>query len=501
MNLLPDTGSEDTIYSVEGVRRLDRFAIETLGIPGYTLMTRAGEAAFAAARRRFPGLRRLCIVCGGGNNAGDGFVVGRAAAEAGLELRLVSIGDPDSLRGDARTARDGFLAAGGRIRRWPDAFDEDAGIDLLVDAMLGSGIDRPVEGAYAAAVDAINAHPAPVLALDLPSGLNGDSGEIMGRAVNADLTVTFVGLKTGLFLGAGPELCGVVELAALGVSADRSAGIDPVLHRLPDASRRLAFAPRSRIAHKGAFGHVLIIGGGPGMPGAVRLAGEAALRSGAGLVSVATHPAHHAEVAAARPELMVHAAEDPSSLDDLLSRASVVAVGPGLGRSDWSRALFDAALDAGGPLVIDADGLNLLAERPVPVDGAVLTPHPGEAARLLSGEAADIQRDRIAALRSLVERYRATVVLKGAGTLAGDGASIPWICTRGNPGMASPGMGDALTGIIAALRAQAFSALAAAVYGVDLHARAGDRAAGQGERGMLASDLLAELRDLVNPAS
>ena len=484
------------IYSVAAVRETDRTAIEDHGVPGYTLMTRAGEAAVQAAAARFPGARRWQIVCGAGNNGGDGYVVARLAAAQGLAVSVLALVDPESLQGDAAEAHRDYVAEGGVVLPWTGELDRDA--TLLVDAVLGSGLERDVGGEFARAVAAINAHGAPVLALDIPTGIQGDTGAVLGCAVRADLTVTFVGLKQGLFLGEGPDHCGTIRFADLGIPDRCREGIEPALRRVDDTLVAAALPRRRRTGHKGDFGHVLIVGGGEGMPGAVRLAGEAALRTGAGLVSIATHPSHAALLVASRPELMPHAVATPDDLGPLLERADVVAFGPGLGRSAWARALFDRLAADDRPAVWDADALNLLAEQPGQSRGRVITPHPGEAARLLGVTAAEIQADRPGALARLQAEYGGIVVLKGAGTLV-SALPVPRICTRGNPGMGSAGMGDVLTGIIAALAAQGLDVPVAAAVGVELHARAGDRAAAAGERGTIASDLLAELRAVVNP--
>jgi ADP-dependent NAD(P)H-hydrate dehydratase / NAD(P)H-hydrate epimerase len=256
---------------------------------------------------------------------------------------------------------------------------------------------------------------------------------------------------------------------------------------------------RARDAHKGDNGHVLAIGGDHGTAGAIRLCGEAALRTGAGLVSVATRAENLLALNAARAELMAHAVHGPQELQSLLERATVLAVGPGLGQSAWGHALWLTALDSGKPLVLDADGLNLLAREGRQFHTpAVMTPHPGEAARLLASTTAEIQKDRFAAARSLAKRYGAVVVLKGSGSLIADPDGRLDVCTWGNPGMATGGMGDLLTGVIAALMAQGCNAWQAACMGVGLHARAGDIAARDGERGLLASDLLQPLRTLGN---
>ena len=491
MNQLPAD-----IYSVAAVRETDRKTIEDHGVPGYTLMCRAGEAAVEAALARFPEARRWQVVCGAGNNGGDGYVVGRLASSHGIAVSVLTLVDPETLHGDAATAYGDFVAEGGVVLPWSGELDSEA--TLLVDAILGSGLEREVGGEFARAVAACNDHAAPVLALDIPTGIHGDTGALLGCAVRADLTVTFVGLKTGLFLGEAGDYCGELHFADLEIPDSFRAGIEPSLRRIDDAMLLAALGRRRRAGHKGDYGHVLIIGGDAGMPGAVRLAGEAALRAGAGLVSIATHPSHAALLVASRPELMPHGVAGGDELAPLLERADVVAFGPGLGQSEWAGSLFDVAGELRGPAVWDADALNLLAERPVHSANRIITPHPGEAARLLGLSTAEVQSDRPAALAGLQAKYGGVAVLKGAGTLV-SAEPVPRICTAGNPGMGSAGMGDVLTGVIAALLAQGVDSDTAAAVGVEVHARAGDRAAASGERGLLASDLLAELRAVVNP--
>jgi len=465
------------IFTVESVRAVDHAAINSAGIAGYTLMTRAAEAALEAAAANYPQAARWQVICGSGNNGGDGYVLARLAAARGIDVTVLAMSSPQSLKGDAATAWRDYAAAGGAVEAWVGALDESAG--LLVDALLGSGLERDVAGQYADVVAAINRHTASKLALDIPSGLHADSGAVMGTAVRADLTVTFVGLKRGLFLGEGPGHVGELIFAGLGIPADCYADQTPALRRIDSGLIRSLLPRRPHNAHKGDFGHVLIVGGGPGMPGAVRLCGEAALRSGAGLVSIATHPAHHAMLASGRPELMCHAIASAAELAPLIARATTIAIGPGLGTGDWSRSMFDAVMASAQPLVVDADALNLLCNSGLRRPDWILTPHPGEAARLLDSTTGEMQ---------IGERYEGSVVLKGAGSLVAAAAGANWLCTAGNPGMAAPGMGDVLTGIIAAMRAQGL-----------FHARAGDAAATAGERGLLASDLLQELRTWVNP--
>ncbi len=487
------------LYSVAQVRAFDAYAIAELGIPGYTLMRRAGEAALRALRTRWPTAGRIAIVCGSGNNGGDGYVVARYARAAGLEVSLLAVTDPALLRGDALRAAEEFRASGGQVQPMTSALLEDA--EVLVDALLGTGLSQSPRPDIAAAIAAMNAAARPIFALDLPSGLDGDSGRAHGVAVRADTTITFVAHKTGLFLGDGPEFAGRVLLDNLGIEAPPGPQGDPVMERMNEADIARALPRRNRAAHKGDFGRVLIVGGAPGMAGAVRLAGEACLRGGAGLVTIATAPEHVGAIVAGRPELICHGVRSAAELAAPLAAASVVAIGPGLGTGEWSRALFDAVLSCAKPLIMDADALNLLAMagQRAPPD-TILTPHPGEAARLLGANSAQVQSDRRGALQRLIDRTGALVVLKGAGTLIGAPGRVPALCTRGNPGMAAPGMGDVLTGAVAAILAQCHDPWLAARAGVMAHALAGDDLARQGSaRGMLALELAETLTRWVNP--
>ncbi|MEX0975872.1 MAG: NAD(P)H-hydrate dehydratase [Woeseia sp.] len=489
------------IYSADAVRRIDRQAIEIARVPGYTLMQRAAAAALDTATTACPAARIWQVVCGAGNNGGDGYVLARLAAERGIAVSVIAITPPDTLRGDAAVAYRDFTAAGGIAQPWDGILDSQA--NLIVDAILGSGQDRAVAGTFADAIEAINRHPASVLALDLPSGLGADDGIIFGHAVRADLTVTFVGLKAGLFLGHGPAHSGAVYFAGLGIPDSARATVTPMLRRIGDATICDALPPRKADAHKGDFGHAVIVGGSPGMAGAVSMCGQAALRCGAGRVSVLTYPGHCAPLLAACPELMCHEMDHqetrPAELARLLGCAAAVAVGPGLGTNDWGRTIWREVLRCERPLVVDADALNLLARAPTRCNRWILTPHPGEAGRLLGTSAAAVQADRLGALAALVSRYGGTVVLKGAGTLVSSLNGVPWLCTAGNPGMATAGMGDILTGVIVALLAQGMSQEVAAIVAAGVHSRAADAAAGKVPRGMLATDLLPQLRRFVNP--
>ncbi len=486
------------LYSAAQSRALDQAAMQIFGIPGIELMERAGRAAYAFLRQRWPDAREIALLCGGGNNGGDGYVVARLARADGLRVRLFSLADPEKLRGDAQTMAARWRSIGGAIEPF-ETLPQTA--EVLVDALLGTGLERPVMGRWAEAVDAMNTHRAPVLALDIPSGLHADTGCILGTAARCAATISFIALKVGLFTASGPACAGDIQFDALGVPAQVYSREIPFARRLDWARLSDRLGKRSKDSHKGDYGHVLLVGGAPGFSGAVRLAGEGALRTGAGLVSIATHPHHAAWLNLNRPELMVHGLEDPRDLSNLLSRATAVAIGPGLGTEAWGQALLEAVLNTDLPLVVDADGLNLLAKRaPVRRERWILTPHPGEAARLLACEASEVQADRFSAARRLQEIFGAVVVLKGSGTLvAGPSHRPPGVCSQGNPGMASGGMGDVLTGMLSALLVQGLGAEEAASVGACLHSAAGDRAAAQGgERGLLASDLLEEIRPLLN---
>ncbi len=483
------------LYTAEQVRALDRAAI-ACGIPGTELMERAGQAAYGLLRERWPEARQITLLCGAGNNGGDGYVLARLARSDGLNARVLQLGDVERLGPDARTKLEAWLAMGGALEPFRELPRRS---DVIVDALLGIGLERPLEGDWARLVQAANAQRAPVLAVDIPTGLHADTGRVLGVAIRASATISFIGLKQGLFTGAGPDRCGDIHFGGLAVPAVIYAGEILSARRLDWKKASGLVEPRRRDAHKGDFGHVLVVGGAPGFSGAARLAGEGALRAGAGLVSVATHPAHATHLNAGRPELMVRGLTDPEDLSPLLARATVVAIGPGLGRDPWGLCLLERVLTEDKPLVLDADALNCLAETGIRREDWVLTPHPGEAARLLGCTTAEAQADRFATLRQLRGRYGGTVVLKGAGTLIlGPSHRPPGVCSQGNPGMASGGSGDVLTGIIAALLARGLAVEDAAEAAVCLHAAAGDAAAGDGEQGMLASDLITALRPTLN---
>ncbi|WP_038098002.1 bifunctional ADP-dependent NAD(P)H-hydrate dehydratase/NAD(P)H-hydrate epimerase [Thioalkalivibrio sp. HK1] len=514
------------LYRVSDARALDRLAIEKAGIPAIDLMERAGKEAFVVLKERIAQPRRLAVFAGPGNNGGDGFVIARLAAESGFDLSLSMLCAPKSLAGAAAMAWERLKACPAyprvRIRRLSKAADkrqregDDSSIlaediDLVVDTLFGTGLARALTGAAAKAVRAINDSPAPVLSVDIPSGLDADRGRVLrdeqgrGEAVKATLTLSLVVPKQGLFTCEGRELSGEIVHRDLGLRADSpSAPVVPSAyrHRFEDCVGVLP--PRPLHAHKGDFGHVLIVGGDIGMAGAGRLAGAAALRCGAGLVTLATRSEHAPALVAAFPELMVKGVESPDELQPMIERAQVIAIGPGLGVGDWGHCLLERVSRSGRALVVDADALNLVAqdksieESMRKSETIVHTPHPKEAARLSGISTADVEADRFAAVCALVRERGGVWLLKGVGTLVAAKGETIRICEGGNPGMAVAGMGDVLTGVVAALLAQGLCGFEAASTAACLHAAAGDRAASEGRRGLIAGDLLHPLRQLVD---
>jgi len=493
--------SVPALYTAAGCRELDRLVVEEQGIGGFELMQRAGRAAFRVLLDRYPEVRRVAVCCGKGNNAGDGYLVAGLAREIGLDVTVWQLGDAAELAGDAGRARD-FAAERGvvPVSGPPHALTAD----VVVDALLGTGIKGELRKPFAETARVINGSGIPVLAIDIPTGVDADTGAATRDAVRASVTVTFIGRKLGLYTGPGVSHAGAVVFDDLGVPGAvyrRVAGC-PWLHyaTLPD---RYRLGPRDANAYKHALGHVVVVGGDHAMGGAVLMAAEAALRAGAGMVSVVTRPAHRPAILARRPEVMVVDGGDPAARRAVLDKARVLVLGPGLGRDDWGHALLEAALRRELPTLLDADGLNAFAELGLAAAGPlVITPHAAEAARLLGDDVAAVHNDRPGAARALAERVGGVAVLKGAGSLiaqAADGeGQLLGVGAEGNPGMASAGMGDVLSGVIGALLGQGLPPAAAAVAGTCLHAAAGDRAAARmGQRPLLALDLVDALVELL----
>jgi ADP-dependent NAD(P)H-hydrate dehydratase / NAD(P)H-hydrate epimerase len=485
-----------TLYTGTQIQAIDAAAIAS-GVPGIVLMERAAAASFSVLRENWPDAKAIFIVCGVGNNGGDGLVLARLALEAGLKPTVVLCGAPESMIGDAHTTL--VLAEQAGVSIVPHTPGQFGCADVIVDALFGIGISRSVQGAAHTVVTAMNEAQAPVLGMDIPSGLHPDTGVIFGVAVRCAVTVTFIGLKRGLYTGEGPNVVGELYFSGLGISDCVINDFDYGLCRKAGIEDLAAYFPRRlRTAHKGHFGHVLVVGGDFGYAGAALLCAQASSRSGGGLTSLATRTAHAALSVISAPEVMARGVEDADDLGPLLERATTVAIGPGLGQADWGEQLLMRCLQACTSMVVDADALNLLALRHVVRSNWVLTPHPAEAGRLLGVGTKEVQMDRFAAARNIAQRYGGVCILKGAGTVVADERRFA-VVTTGNPGMASGGSGDVLTGIVAAALAQGLEPFDAAVAGACAHGHAGDLAAVGGERGLLASDLLAHLRRAVNP--
>lgn len=482
------------LYTSEQTRELDRVTIEDFEVSGTVLMERAGTVAFDILQKQWPEAKSLCVICGTGNNAGDGFVLARLAHEQGYQVETLIVGEGAKIKGDALAAKQRLEGCGIDIKVYGNGKLPLS--DLVVDAIFGTGLKGEITGDAVYAVNAINQHGTPVLSLDIPSGLIADTGNILGVVVNATVTISFVGLNQGLLTANGPDYCGELIFDDLQIP---SAAVSKVATsvRYLNVSTPI-FNKRNKESHKGDYGHALVIGGDIGMSGAARLACEAALRTGAGLVSLATRYAHSSVMSTGRPEIMCYPAEREDEIIFLIEKANVIAVGPGLGQSEWAATLLSAAINSQKSLVVDADALNLLAMEPLKQDNWILTPHPGEAARLLGITIDEVQADRFSAVEKIANKFGGTVVLKGNGSLIYS-EGMTYLCDKGNPGMASGGMGDVLTGVITSLLAQGFTLTEAATVGVHIHASAGDAAAkGAGERGLLASDLMPAIRRIVN---
>ncbi len=497
----------ESLYAADVVRAMDRYLIEGGWVPGFELMQRAAAATFRQLVRLWPQPGPVLVLCGAGNNGGDGYLIAAAARRHGLDVCCLAMTAPERLQGDAHQAWQAAVNDGVAIHRLDAITEAEVAAmvdraDLLVDAMLGTGARGAPRKPFAAMIERCNAAAAPVLAVDVPSGLNASTGAVAGVAVQAAATVTFIGLKTGLFTGMGPACAGSVLFDAL-VDAAQLDGFngEPAARRVDWAGAQSQLPLRPACAHKGRCGHLLIVAGDRGFGGAGLLATEAAVRSGAGLVTLATRPEHVAPALARCPSVMVHGVTHGSELAPLIERATTLVCGPGLGQSAWGQQMLQQVLACDQPKVLDADALNLLARRvPVKAENHILTPHPGEAARLLGVTVAEIEADRLAAALALRNEYGGVIVLKGAGTVVAGSAGLA-IVQGANPGMATGGMGDVLSGIIGALLAQLGAAEQATELGATLHLASANRASELvGYMGLSPGDVIDRLPSLLREA-
>lgn len=494
--------NSNLLYRVEQIRKLEKIAIEEYGISVDVLMECAGKRAFGVLKKLMPRAKNITVVCGKGNNGGDGYVLALLAKIAKFNVKILQLAPYQDLKGAAQRAA--FKCQKLKIETKLFTAKELGDSDVIVDAIFGIGLKSAVRAKFRAAICAINKSKIPVLALDVPSGIDADTGNVLGVAIKAQATITFIGYKTGLFTGMARDYCGKIISSDLSLPAKIFHRVKFFVQILNLQDEIKLLPPRKLVTHKGDFGHVLVVGGDYGMGGAVRLAAEGALRVGAGLVTVATRPEHALVVNAVRPEIMAHGIEVGEQLLPLINKATVVIIGPGLGQAAWGKSLFDFVMTKRKPIVIDADALNILSSQQrqqydkITHKNLILTPHPGEAARLLKTTSKKIQADRLSAVKKIQEKFGAVVVLKGAGTLIAARGEAIRICLAGNSGMASGGMGDVLSGMIAGFIGQGLSLFNAAKLGVLLHASAGDVVAKRnGGVGMLALDLLPEIRKIL----
>lgn len=482
------------LFTGTDVKRIDRIAIEQHGFDGYQLMIKAGKGVFNFIQNRFQQedaqQKSMLVLCGTGNNGGDGYIVAACALEAGWQLALIACGPPTTE--DARRAAAHFKNVGGDVATLASITNQHK-FDVVVDAILGVGIKGAPRGSAAELIDLANGITGDKIAVDVPSGIDADTGAVHAPVFYADHTITFIRNKIGLKTGPALNHTGYVHLKTLGIGC-------VVSDQVPSAVTIIDPPPkpfRPIDSHKGSYGHAMVVGGGPGMLGAALLAGRAALRSGCGKVHIISTQEHLDLPALAVAELMsATAGESAENLLPLSGRASALAIGPGLGLDTWARDLHDACLCLKLPLVIDADALTLLAEtdRSSPAGNWVLTPHPAEAARLLNCSTANVQNDRLGAAREIARQRNSVCVLKGAGTIVADSGGTAALCDLGNPGMATAGMGDVLTGLTVARLAMGQTPLDAASAAIWTHARVGDWCAQRtSQTFLLAGDIIDHL--------
>jgi NAD(P)H-hydrate epimerase len=508
------------VLNAAQMREADRRTIEDIGIPSLVLMENAGRQVVAAMEAIHSDLseRQVAILCGRGNNGGDGFVVARTLVQRGVDVSVFLMGRVADVRGDARTNLEILGRLGVTVieiadgQAWELHLSEVRDCTLIVDAIFGTGLNAPLTGLIESVVTDVNASGIPVVSIDIPSGLSADSSEPIGESIEAGTTVTLGAPKLPLVLAPAETRAGDIVIADIGIPDEVIESVDgPRIELLTRSTAREHLNPRTPDSHKGDYGHVLIVAGSRGKSGAAHLSGVGALRSGAGLVTVATPGSCQDVVASLAPEYMTvglgegDAGLDPEGVDPLLDMSrDVIAIGPGLGQADGTREFIRAVVDrATMPLVIDADGLNAFSTEPDKLTGregrdVIITPHPGEMARLVGMSTDEVQSSRLEVARNFAVSHHLYVVLKGHRTLIATPDGKVFINPTGNPGMSTGGTGDVLTGMIAGWLAQLLDAEAACKLAVYLHGMAGDLAeADEGEVSMTAGDLAGRIGDAI----
>tara|TARA_R110002110_G_scaffold400317_1_gene616605 strand:+ start:20036 stop:21583 length:1548 start_codon:yes stop_codon:yes gene_type:complete len=500
--ILPQALYTSPLYTSDSVKQIDNLAIHKYNTPGYDLMCLAGQAVLQFVLKKWPDVKTIAIVCGSGNNGGDGYVIARLLKKQGISVKVYAIANKQPSTKTAQQARNDFEASAGIVSDINTFHTGIETVDLIVDAMLGTGIQAPLHESVLSVITKINQINIPVCAVDIPTGIDGNTGAVLGSAVKADATVSFIGLKIGLLIGAALDYVGELALDTLNVPAKAYQEVKSIAQLIsyPDV---LQILPQIQYTqHKGQNGRVMIMGGGLAHHcGAVCLSGEAALRAGAGLVSTCVAPESIALMARGTAELMCYAPEDPNSLSSVITQADALVVGPGLGQTAWSRQCLEMALKREIPMVVDADALNLLAKAPEKRKNWILTPHPGEAARLLNQSIAHCESNRVQTVQALQNKYGGTIVLKGASTIILDAEGVMFVVEGKVPALATGGTGDILAGLIGGLLGQGLTTSHAAQLGVSVHREAGWLEQTFGPRGMLASDLLLHIRSLLNPSN
>jgi NAD(P)H-hydrate epimerase len=487
----------DRFYSMAQVREGELLAANAKGLELTHLMERAGQAVFAIGMAQYPSAEHWLICCGGGNNGGDGYVVASLAKSVGLFVTVWHLGDPALLQGDAQMAYRKWLQNGGQVFEAQTEQVSDT-VDVIIDALYGTGLRGTLRQESAEVIEKLNRHRAPIISVDIPSGLCGDTGTVLGHCIDADHTMSFIGLKQGLVTGQARDYVGILHFAGLGVEDVFDQQNLPSALAINSKQLNQKLPARKSNSHKGNYGKVLLVGGHKGMGGALILAAKAAAKCGAGMVATLCHKHNVPPMLIAIPEVMSSDWDDRPLIDSRLEWCSVVGLGPGLGRDSQAQSIYQVLSTTKKPKVVDADALHFLAREPAIDSLRVITPHSAEAAMLLGTTVKDIESHRYHAVQALQRKYGGVAVLKGPGTLVCDGDTT-WVCLEGNPGMASAGMGDVLAGIIASLMAQGLSVSEAARFGVMIHSRAGDiEAKRAGQRGLLSSDVIEHLRNIVN---